>query len=248
MKRFLSVFLVLVLFACAASADPLPLLEDYAEDISEPYDPEDPSYGVFTFSCRYPHADENAPGGVGINSFYEYLLSDTVSNYVPMLQEAFEGYDSSMNITYTVTCNNDECFSVLIRTEKDNPDQSMVFWEGHVFLRNDPNPGYTSTLPQLLGTLRPDENDTWLQDRQTAKADALVREMVWEMIDDNENGVEYYSDLTEESLDLILFPEEDFYLDENGDPVFFIQPGAAAPSECGLLTFPIPLEDILDEM
>ena len=41
------------------------------------------------------------------------------------------------------------------------------------------------------------------------------------------------------------------YLDENGDPVFYLQPGdffAEVPEGTGLFTFPIALEDILDEL
>ena len=45
-----------------------------------------------------------------------------------------------------------------------------------------------------------------------------------------------------------LNPEEDYYLDENGEPVFYINPGSAAPVEFGLLTFPITLEEIDDEL
>ena len=37
-------------------------------------------------------------------------------------------------------------------------------------------------------------------------------------------------DLTEEDLAYGFFPEEDFYLDENGDPVFYLQPGFAEDS------------------
>ena len=60
MKRFLSLLLILVLSVLPALADPLPMLEDYAEDLVVPYDESDPSAGVFSYSYRYPHVDENA--------------------------------------------------------------------------------------------------------------------------------------------------------------------------------------------
>ena len=56
------------------------------------------------------------------------------------------------------------------------------------------------------------------------------------------------SDFREEDLMTELNPEEDYYLDENGEPVFYINPGSAAPVEFGLLTFPITLEEIDDEL
>ncbi len=250
MKRVLSVLLLLSLLALPALADPLPLLEDYTAEIAQPYDENDPSAGTFIYRCSYPHADDSSAGGSEINAFYEYLMNDTLDNYIPLLQDAYEGYDSSMIVTYTVTCNNDEYFSVLIRTDRDNPDLRLTTWEGHVFSRTKGSPGQTYTLPKVLGILSANENDEWLQNRQTEKANSVIREMVWDMIQDNPEGLDY-GDVTEESLDYVFFPEENFYLDENGDPVFYLQPGdffSEVPEGTGLFTFPIALEDILDEL
>lgn len=250
MKRLIPILLILSLLALPALADPLALLEDLAEDIVEPYDEEDPSMGTFRYSYRYPHVDEDDEVGAGINEFYNYLVYE-LDFYIQMAQEAFEGSDSSTEITYTVTCNNDDYFSVLIRKDENTPDASRSSWTGNVFLRHDGNPGYTSTLPQYLGILKAAETDEWLQGRQTGKADDLIREMVWEMIEDNEAGIDYSADFTEEKLSRIFFPEEDYYLDENGDPVFFLQPADVfdeVPEGADLITFPIPREDILDEL
>ena len=182
MKRVLSVLLLLSLLALPALADPLPLLEDYTAEIAQPYDENDPSAGTFIYRCSYPHADDSSAGGSEINAFYEYLMNDTLDNYIPLLQDAYEGYDSSMVVTYTVTCNNDEYFSVLIRTDRDNPDLRLITWEGHVFSRTKGSPGQTYTLPKVLGILSANENDEWLQNRQTEKANSVIREMVWDMI------------------------------------------------------------------
>ena len=249
MKRIACVLLILVLFILPALADPLPLLEDYAVDISEPYDENDPSAGTFVFSCRYPHADETAEGAAGINAFYEYDLDDTVLNMVPMLQDAFEGTDYSMTTTYEGTCNNDDYFSVLIRTEKKWADHLRTGWKGQVFSRKQ-GMGATCTLPTLLGILAPDENEEWIQDYKNKEAETLVRKMVWEMIEDYDGEYDL-SELTEEYLEALFFPAEDFYLDENGDPVFYLQPEDVLPElpeNVQLITFPISLEDLLDEL
>ena len=250
MKRIFGMLLVLSLLAFPVLAAPLPLLEDYTAEISHPYDEGDPSAGTFVYSCRYPHADDAAEGGSEINAFYEYLMNDTLDNYVPLLQDAYEGYDSSMTVSYTVTCNTDDYFSVLVRTERNNPDLRLTTWEGHVFSRKNGSPGQTYTLPKVLGILAADENDEWLQNRQTEKANNIIREMVWNMIQDNPEGLDY-GDITEEILAYIFFPEENFYLDENGNPVFYLQPGdlfSEVPEGTGLFTFPIALDDILDEL
>ena len=250
MKRFLSLLLILVLSVLPALADPLPMLEDYAEDLVIPYDESDPSAGVFSYSYRYPQVDENAEGGMGINVFFSELLDYENEFIVPMIQDAYVGSDTSTMISYTVTCNNDDYFSVLIRTEKNIPDHSQVTWKGHVFSRKNGISGSTYSLPMLLGILSPTENDEWLQEYQTEKAETLVRQMVWSMIEDNAGDVDY-NGLSEEDLDSFFFPSEDFFLDENGDPVFYLQPYDIldeVPEGTDLFTFPIALEDILDEL
>lgn len=248
MKRLLSLVLLLCLVCCAACADPLPLLEDYANTIDRPFEEGNPDSPRFVYSYRFPHVDVSAEGGVNINAFYEELVSYTEGFTIPMNMDAYEESDSVTDITYEVTCNDDNYFSVLVRTVQSAGERERVFYEGHVFSRKNGAPGQTWTLPKLLGILDSSESDTWLQDRQTAKADELVLDMVWERIEDNENGVAYDPELTRERLSHFFFPEEDYYLDADGNPVFILQPGAAAPVEAGLLTFPIPLEDILDEM
>ena len=250
MKRFILILLALVLSVLPALADPLPMLEDYAEEIVIPYDESDPSAGIFSYSYRYPHVDENAEGGMEINVFFTDLLDYELGFTMPMIQDAFEGFDSSTVITYTVTCNNDDFFSVLIRKEEKNPDIFRVSWNACVFSRKYGSPGVTYTLPKVLGILSANENEEWLQNRQTEKANALIREMVWDMIQDNPDGLDY-GDLTEETLSYIFFPEENFYLDEDGNPVFYLQPAdvfAEVPEGTNLFTFPISLEDILDEL
>ena len=141
MKRILIMILILFLAAVPALADPLPLLEDYAGDIVVQYDETDPSAGVFSYSYRYPHPDEKAEGGPEINIFYTDLIGYDLGFTVPIIQEAFEGFDSSTVITYTVTCNNDDYFSVLVRIEEQNPDITRVSWNAHVFSRKNGSPG-----------------------------------------------------------------------------------------------------------
>ena len=250
MKRVLSVLLLLSLLALPALADPLPLLEDYAEDIVIPYDDSDPSAGIFSYSYRYPHVDESAEGGMGVNVFFSELLIYENEFIIPMIQDAYEGSDTSTVVTYTITCNNDDYFSVLLRTEKNIPEHSQVTWKGHVFSRKNGMDGATYSLPMVLGILSPDENDEWLQEYQTQKVETLVRQMVWSMIEENPDSIDYGS-LSEEDLDSFFFPSEEFYMDENGNPVFYLQPADffdEVPEGTGLFTFPIALEDILDEL
>lgn len=251
MKRLLPLLLCLTLLFSAALADPLPLLEDYTDTVEILFDENNPEGGKFVYSYAYPHVDETAEGGASINSYFAYKVKDTQDFEIPINSDSYlaEGVNTAMVVTYSVTCNNDKYFSVLIhRTTVSDGEVPGDVWEGCVFVREGGSAGLTCTLPQLLGILAADENDTWLQDRQTEKAEKLIREFVWEQIQENKSGIAFYPDLTREDLDHYFFPEQDFYLDEAGDPVFFLQVGIAAPEEAGMISFPIPLEDILDEL
>ncbi len=244
LKRVLSVLFCLAVMCSVAFADPLTLLDDLADDISQP----DETGGVFSYSYHYPRVDDEAEGGSAINYFYSELVTYDLYFTVPIIQEAYEGSDCSTVIDYTVTCNNDDFFSVLIRKEEKFPEFSRTSWIANTFSRKNPKYDQTYTLPELLGILSLNENDSWKQDRQRTKADNLVRKMVWNMIEQNAGNIDYDDQYSEENLANDFFPEEQFYLDANGDPVFFLQPGVAADESCGLLTFPISHEDILDEL
>ena len=250
-RRLLALLLLTVLaLPCAALADPLPLVDDLAGEIVIPYDENDPSAGSFTYVYAYPAADPAHPDADLINTFFEYEASDTAAFRAPMDAENWQplGVTARKEVSCTVTCNNDSFFSALIQTRETADGETYASFRGAVFSRLDPKPGFTITLPQLLGILSVTEGDTWLQERQTEKADACVRALIWERIEDNPEDLPFFDGFTEEDLARIFYPEEDFYLDENGTPVFFLQPGDAAPAEAGLITFPLPLEEILDEM
>ena len=63
-----------------------------------------------------------------------------------------------------------------------------------------------------------------------------------------DGGEVFLDDVDEEALGFLLYPEEDFYLDEAGNAVFFFQPGDVKPEAEGPVLVPIPLEDIMDEL
>ena len=244
MKKVFPLLLVLVLLSVCALADPLVLQEDLFSSISEPCDESDPSAGTFAFSYRYPCVNEEGEDGAAVNAFFrtkaEYLEDFTIPMY--------RGENASTEWTYTVTCNNDDYFSVLLKREKTTENGTAVKWEGCVFSRKNPDPGSSYTLPKLLNILAADENEEWIQEHQNEKANETVRGLVWDMMEENKAGIAYFPDYLEEYLQEDFNPEEDYYLDENGEPVFYLNPGIAAPEEFGLLTFPITLEEIDDEL
>ena len=252
MKKQLILFLALLLaFPAAVSAEPLPLTDNLSGTFAVPYDESDPSAGSYVFSFRYPHVDPSHPDAHLVNQFYEYLARDTEVYTIPNLSDYYAGIGQSVNVTvsYEVTCNSDRFFSVRIhRVTEAEGDDPVETWEADSFSRVDGRPGTDLTLTNLLGTLRIGETDEWLDARQTRKAQDAVLSLVWNLIRENPDGIPYYEDLTKEELGWILDPDQDFWLDETENPVFFLRPGAAADPEAGLLTFPLALSVIYDEL
>jgi hypothetical protein len=250
MKRLVLSVCILILVTASAFADPIPLLDDFTQDYILHYDESNPDAGHYEYVYHYPHVDPAAPGAAPIEKYYEDKDSDS-QNFSMLINGDYyreSGISVKTEITYTITCNNDDYFSVLFKISDSAEGNESVSYVGNVFSREEGKADSTYTLPQLLKILSYTEDDEWLQERQTAKAETLVRKMIWEQIQENRAGIEYYDDFDEAQLEENYNPEEDFYLDEKGDPVFFLQPGMAADESYGLLTFPIPLEDILDEL
>ena len=242
MKRALCVLLVLTALVSRTAAEPLRQREDLADTVTVALN--DRASYVYTYA--YPQVDPTDPSGELINSFYQYRVSDAREFEIPMNADYYRTQDPAedirVEIGYEVTCNGEDYFSVLT----DMKQGDLETFAGHTFSRGGLRAGSSVALPYLLGMLESGETDTWLQDRQTARANDLVREMVWDRLAAGKD-IQTRADLEKEDLDYGFFPEEDFYLDETGNPVFYLQPGFAEDSG-RLLTFPITIEDILDEM
>ena len=68
-----------------------------------------------------------------------------------------------------------------------------------------------------------------------------------EQIYDNPDDIPYFDEITYDYLLESVYPQEAFYLDENGNTVFFVDPGVVADESLGYVVFPIPPEDIISE-
>ena len=248
MKRRLTLAAAVWCLCClllgSAAAEPLGLAEDLADEVRVALN----DHADYVYSFRYPRVDAADPSAELINSFFQYKADDAVGFEIPMNADYYRGQDPAEDVTvsldYQVTCNGENFFSVLVTMRQG----SLTTCTGYTFARKDLKPGLSVALPYLLGLLESGETDTWLQDRQTAKADALVRELVWDSLEErNGKDLQLYEDLEEETLEYGFFPEEDFYLDETENPVFYLQPGMVEDSD-RMITVPVSIEEILDEM
>ena len=250
MKKLLSLLAVLLLCGTAL-ADPLPLGDELCGVACWP-DGTDEATASYVYRYSYPTAAGDDDVSLMINEFYTYTVEDALTFTVPINGESLADEEGpcSTTITSTVTCNNDDFFSVLMVKESRFGDIVYTIYSAHTFGRIGAKAGSVVSLPYLLGLLENEATDEWLETRQTAKADECVRRMIWEIIEEqmDDGTVAYYDDLDYETLTELFYPEEDYYLDADGDPVFFLEEGMAADRSEGVLLFPFTLEELLDEI
>lgn len=202
---------------------------------------------LYVYRYSYPQAAGESELAMHINSTYIYAAEDALGFEVPMLASGMQPGDPQkvVDISYVVTHMGADHLSVAITKRVTVAGTETVVVTGHVFALTGSAAGRIVSLPVFIGILDPEETDEWYMNRQTKKADELVRSLVWSEIQTSDVC---YDDLTFEELEASFYPEEDFYLTDNGNVCFYFQPGLIAPEEEGLMTFTFPLWLLLDEM
>jgi len=243
MKRFFLILVSLLLCASVALAEPLTLAEDLTGELTA----EDTDYH---FSIRLPQVAGDDDLAQTINNIYQMELSEQLEFKAPIKAEVFamDGATGFTEIGYRVSCNSEDFLSVIVTTREVANGMELLVQTAHVFPRSGPKAGLVISLPYLLGLLEgTGESDTWLEERQTEKANACVRRLIWERIEADSQRT-YYDGLDETVLAESFYPEEDFYMDEDGALVFFVQPGLIADPEVGVLEWRFTMDELLDEI
>ena len=252
MKRYMALFACLILAALSALslAEPMTLGDDLAGVVCWP-EGSDESHAAYVFSYRYPQLLGDSENAGVINEFYAYTADDDLTFKAPMDADSLppDALPSRREVSYEITCNNDEYFSVLLRSSASINGEDILTCSAQVFCHTSGKAGHLITLPYLLGILEGGENDTWLEERQKLKANTCVNDMIWAQIEARAaRGESFLPDFDRELLEAYFYPEEDFYLDEHGNPVFFLQPGIAQEEAAGILLFTSTLDELLDEI
>ncbi len=245
--------MLLVILPCAALADPFVQLPDLAGTVCWP-DGTDEESAVYLYHYAYPQVAGDGETEATINEYYTYEVENALAFTVPIRGE--EIMDPSVQavptVYYRVTANNAQFFSVVIVTDTTADGERVVTVGAQTFSRATDKPGNVMTLPFLVDMLEDSVEDDWLRDRQTAQASTVVRDLIWEEIEDRRAQGEVFPDSwTREMLDYEFYPEEDFfYSDADGMLVFFFQPylNAEGMDPASYYTFAIDADDIVDEM
>jgi len=132
-------------------------------------------------------------------------------------------------LDYEITRNDAEYLSVVLHLRQLSGGGETETLSADTFLRGEvPR---RLTLSELLGAEAADGD---------ANVADLVSDLIWEIVQVGMENVEgdYLDSLTLDSVRSALDPETDFYLDENGNIVFFIEPGLLAGEIAGVLLYP----------
>ncbi len=252
-KGIILLIVTVLLVPAAASADPLTLLPDLEGTLCWPEDAS-PETAVFVYTYRFPQVAGEGETEETINKAYQDALEYAVDFDVARRGEEIldTSVQSRTDVTYRVTGNDDAFFSVLLISDSTLEGTRIVNVSALVFSRDTQKAGNIMTLPYLLGILEDTSNDDWMRDHQTERAEAVVRELVWDGLERRREAGDAIPEwLTEESLADVFFPEEDFYYDgETGEIVFFLQPwlNSEEMEPDSFYTFSFDIEDIIDEM
>ncbi len=256
MRHFFSLLLSTILTAAlllplTAKAEALTFAEDLTGTYVYPADvPE--AEALYVYRYCYPQLAGDGDAAQVFNTTYAYTADDALAFEAPMIASGLDPDGPAMlvDITYEITCQTEDFLSVkIVKVVTSGEDISTVI-SGHVFALTGSRAGEIISLPYFLGILDHDETDEWYKERQTQKADSCVRDLVFAQLEEmaDEGLVPLYEGLLFEELEACFYPEEDFYLDAQGDPVFFLQENAVAEAEAGVLLFPITLDELLDEI
>ena len=206
----------------------------------------------YVYLYRYTQLSGDSTLAMTFNNVYQYEVSDALGFECPMTGSDHDPALGQMLVTidYEISHQSSDYLSIWITKVVQTGESISGIVKAHTFTLTGEYAGTVTSLPYLLGLLETGETDEWYIERQTAKADACVREMVWAQVElaMQESELQIYEDLTFEELEWGFYPEEDFYLDRDGNFVFFVQEGVIAPPELGPLFFTISLDDLLDEI
>lgn len=244
MKRLLCLVAALCLFVAPAFAqvasETLPLT-------GEQYYPEGSTAdtATYVFSYRYPQFDPQSDAAAAINACFASLAADMEGSPVPdsIVEAGAPSVDGVYytNLDYRITCSTDDYLSVLMLSQQFLGNAESESWTALVFALNGVYEGQPVSLSQAMG----------MEQESSGNGDSyaswLVYGLVWQIIQQQQATLQkgYFPALTYDDLVNVFTPESDFYLDEDGNFVFFIQAGQIAGEVEGILTYPFSMAELL---
>lgn len=202
---------------------------------------------AFVFSYRYPQFAEDSDADRQINLWYQGLAADAAGagEAEAAMAGALPGPGSPAwytRLDYQITQNSDDYVSVLLSATRFQGNTEAESWTAGVFARTGVYAGQPVSLTQAVGLEQADGAAG-----QASYASELAYRLIWQIVEGDRamQARAYYADATESDLRRTLNPESDFYLDADGNIVFFVQAGELASEVEGILTYPFSPAELL---
>jgi hypothetical protein len=242
MKRFLCIAAALLLFSAGASAQTA--VEPLRGEVFYPKGSA-ASTASFVFEYRLPQFPPEQLQQQAVNQYFADYAAQLIGSVIP---ETVNGLDSLpaagepeyyVDLDYRVTSNTADTLSVLLVSQEFLGNTLVESWKSAVFALSGIYAGRPITLSQAMG-LEQEAGDP-------DYASELVYGLVWQIVQYEVGAMEkaYFPDLTEMDIRRAFAPQQDFYFDEDGNFVFFIQAGAIAGEVEGVLTYPFSMAELL---
>ena len=201
-----------------------------AEVSGEGLIPADPLEGIWkpaeqtqaSFPFRLPQWKAAGESANRINEYYRLMSESRLG----LLSEDVVSF-----VDFELTCNDGRYLSVLLRYGVMGGQGEIERIKADTFACDGVYAGERISLSQLLGLEQEDESGI---------ASQLVYELVWQIAEwniQNQQG-DYLDGLTREEMMAAFVPEYDFYLDEEGNIVFYIQSGEISAEMAGVQLYP----------
>lgn len=186
-----------------------------------------------TLRYSYPQFQAESETDAAINAYYQALSRDMENLTEPV--DALIGFEIEHNSSRYV--------SVVLTSTTFGGGGESVSLSADTFARDGLYAGQPVSLSQVLGL---EEEGDELSDGENV-AERLAYDLIWRIVErDSQNADgDYLDGLTQEQVRGAFSPESDFYLDGDGNVVFFIQPGEIAGEIAGVLRFPFAPAELL---
>ena len=180
----------------------------------------DKSKWTYHYTYRIPQIAGEDDLSQELNYYFDGALNEMTKLVLPMYagDPIMEGKGANeVSDDYEVSCNNDDFFSVLVHHRQSMDEQILYSLSSVVFAASGEYLGESLTLRGLAGEIG----------ESSEQLAALVTRDVWRQISQQAmNSVtDIKKDFSFETLTEEFFPQTHFYADEQGDIVFYLQPG-----------------------
>lgn len=254
MKKALQVFSAVVCLAAAiGAADAQTPLMDAQGAAAEGLMQQEPIAGSVTrsdgaqapqaaFSLFYelPQFEPRTEADEQINRYYQELAQGMEAAAQTLTEDG-----GDLRIAFEVTHNTARYVSVAVSRISQGGNAENEVLSADTFARDGVYAGQPLSLSQVLGL----EEGPSFSGEETL-AETLAYKLIWQMVQQEMQNIDsdFLDGLTEQNVRRALIPETDFYLDAEGNIVFFIQAGEVAGEIAGILRFPFSPAELLSAL